>query len=103
MMSEDKYKYHRLVLSEKQRELNHYLRKGIRVDEQTENIISEINSALDATPAYSNKIVHHCGYIGTATIKELSIYFSKRVGKIVQFPSFLSTTKDVNQFFRSKR
>ena len=58
--------------------------------------IFNINSALDIVPAYNNNVVHHFGNIGLATITELSIWFGKRIGKNIQFPGFLSTTKDAN-------
>ena len=102
MKGEDKYWYLKKILSSEQLYINRYLRNGERNDKSTEKVIYEINLALDAIPAYNNRIVHHCGSIGQASVKELAIWFKKRIGENVQFPSFLSTTKNSDHYFKNQ-
>jgi hypothetical protein len=102
MNVEDKYRNLKKILGSEQKVINRYLRKGVRNDKPTEKVISEINLTLDAAPAYNNNLVHHCGFIGQASVKELAIWFGKRVGMNIQIPNFLSTTKDAAHFFNNQ-
>jgi hypothetical protein len=102
MKNETKYGDLKKYLGSEHKAINRYLRKGIRNDEQLEKVISEINLSLDTAIAFNNSIVHHCGFIGAASVKELVIYFKKKVGQNILLPNFLSTTKNADINFKGQ-
>ncbi len=103
-MKED-IKYHNLrkILSSENKDINKYLRLGVRNNEYNEQVISDINATLDGVPSFNNSVVFHCGCIGAATVDILAKWFIKRIGHPIQFPGFLSTTKDVDYYFKNQQ
>lgn len=67
--------------------LNNILRSRNKTDKE-----AELNIALNRIPSYDNEIVYVDFSVSISENLILS-WFKRRVGEVVQFPNFLSTSK----------
>lgn len=72
-------------------------------DSKLEYKINKVNQSLDQAQPYNSSIVYHCGEYGNIPVRILSLWYKKRISKFVQMPTFLSTTRDANVFFKKQQ
>lgn len=78
--------------------INSYLVKKDVFDKNLFKAAFQINNSLDMAKSYSNSTVHRFIEVSQIPIQLFSIWFSNRIGKVIQFPSFLSSTKNPDSF-----
>lgn len=102
MPEQDKHRKLKNYLSSHHKEYNQYLLNPVRIEDDYEQIVLEIEQSLDEAESHDNSVVHHCGDIDGLPVEVISIWFKNRIGKVVKFPNFLSTTRDADYFFKGQ-
>ena len=100
-MKDKKHYFLNEYLGRLSQKLNPYLRRrDRRIDSSYEDMKNDINNSLDDAISYSNSTVYRIDYPYEELSFELfSLWFIRRLDKVVEFPVFLSTTFDNLKYF----
>lgn len=102
MLNPDEYRSLKKYLSDGHHYINRVLRKPELMDDTDMKLVAEINTTLDNITSFDNSVVYHCGFISGVPVEFLWIYFKKRIGKNINVPNFLSTTKNPAILFKNQ-